>query len=129
MNIRPSPRMMYNVDRRLADGQLSAGQTATCTVVRYNENNVPLTALLVAPRPTGLTFNTDGTFVYTPPANAGVSHVYVPGVDDLGAIGPATVTISVNAVNDPPVVTVPGGGRPRRMRTRSSPDRRQRSRR
>ena len=34
----------------------------------------------------------------------------------------ATVTINVNAVNDPPVVTVPGVRRPRRTRTRSSPD-------
>ena len=72
---------MYNVDEGASltaesvlanDSDLHGGAP--------NENNVPLTALLVGPAPAGLTFNTDGTFVYTPPANAGgSSHVYVPG--------------------------------------------------
>lgn len=75
-----------------------------------NENNLPLTAILVGPAPVGLTFEADGTFVYMPPADFGgqVTFTY-RAVDSLGAQSElATVTINVNAVNDPPVVTVPG---------------------
>jgi hypothetical protein len=75
------------------------------------EDNTPLTAKLDPPSsaPAGLVFRDDGTFTYTPPAqfNGSVTFTY-RAVDALDAAsGLTTVTINVNAVNDPPVVSAP----------------------
>ncbi|HZF35194.1 MAG TPA: Ig-like domain-containing protein [Candidatus Angelobacter sp.] len=74
------------------------------------ENNTPLTAQLVNDVTNGaLTFNTDGTYTYTPDADFnGTDSFTYQAVDTLGGVSnTATVTITVDAVNDAPVNTVP----------------------
>jgi VCBS repeat-containing protein len=67
----------------------------------------PLTAVLVTNVTTGsLTFNTNGSFNYTPPANwSGVATFTYRANDGLFNSNTATVTITVNAVNDAPTAT------------------------
>ena len=58
----------------------------------------------------GVVDNTDGTFGYTPPANFNGSDSFDYTVSDpAGASDTATVTITVTAVNDPPVAVADGG--------------------
>ncbi|MCL6434297.1 MAG: tandem-95 repeat protein [Leptolyngbyaceae cyanobacterium HOT.MB2.61] len=56
-----------------------------------------------------VTLNADGSFTYTPNANftSTDTFVYVAS-DGINNSAPATVTITVGAVNSPPAVTVPG---------------------
>jgi len=75
-----------------------------------SENNTPLTAQLVNDVANGaLTLNADGTYTYTPdPDFNGTDSFTYRAVDQLGGISnTATVTITVDAVNDAPVNTVP----------------------
>ncbi len=67
------------------------------------ENN-PLTAALVSTTSVGvLTFNTNGTFTYTPPANySGADNFTYRANDGTANSNNVTVTITVNAVNDAP---------------------------
>ncbi len=71
-----------------------------------NENNTPLSTQIVGgPAHGTLTLNPDGTYTYTPNAdyNGSDSFTY-RAVDKLGGVsGTATVSITVNSVNDPPV--------------------------
>src|SRR5207247_1133143 len=72
-----------------------------------SENNTPLTAQLVsAPsHAASFTLNADGTFSYTPATdyNGSDSFTY-QAVDSLSGVShTATVTVTVNSVNDPPV--------------------------
>ena len=64
----------------------------------------PLTAVLVTgPAHGTLTFNPDGSFVYTPAANyAGPDSFTYTVSDGDQTSAPATVTLTVNPVNDPP---------------------------
>ncbi len=57
-----------------------------------------------------VTLNADGSFTYTPNANftSTDTFVYVAS-DGINNSAPATVTITVGAVNSPPAVTIPGG--------------------
>ena len=66
-----------------------------------------LTATLISTTSNGaLTFNTYGSFVYTPNANFNGVDSFVYEVDDgSGNTSQATVSITVNAVNDAPVAT------------------------
>ncbi|HTO85057.1 MAG TPA: Ig-like domain-containing protein, partial [Methylomirabilota bacterium] len=71
-----------------------------------NENNIPLTAQLVADVAHGtLALNGDGTYTYTPDADYnGTDSFTYQAVDSLGdPSNTATVTITVTPVNDPPV--------------------------
>ena len=65
-----------------------------------------LTAALVGSAPSGLTFNTDGSFSYTPASNFNgiVQFTYKANDGSLDS-NVATVTITVNPVNDAPVVS------------------------
>jgi VCBS repeat-containing protein len=70
------------------------------------ENNTPLTAVLVADVANGsLTLNMDGTYTYVPDSNYfGADSFTYRAVDSLGAQSSiATVSITVNSVNDAPV--------------------------
>ena len=70
------------------------------------DNNVPLTAQLVAnPTQGTLTLNSNGTFTYIPTANfTGTDRFTYLTKDALGAAsGTATVSLTVNAVNQAPV--------------------------
>ena len=77
------------------------------------ENN-PLTAVLqTGPANGTLTLNTDGSFTYTPNTNFNGSDSFVYRASD-GVLQSAntTVSLTINAVNDPPIAnadTVPGG--------------------
>jgi VCBS repeat-containing protein len=69
----------------------------------------PITAQLVTGPTRGtLALNADGSFVYTPNANANGSDSFTYHAFDgqVTSLSPATVTISITAVNDVPVFTV-----------------------
>ncbi len=65
----------------------------------------PLTAVLVdTPQHGTLTLNADGSFTYTPDANFNGTDSFTYKANDGQAdTNAATVTITVNPVNDPPV--------------------------
>ncbi len=68
----------------------------------------PLTAVLVSNVSNGsLTLNSDGSFTYTPTANWSGSDSFAYNANDgtVNSASPATVTITVNAVNDTPTTT------------------------
>jgi len=72
------------------------------------ENNLPMTALLVADVSHGtLTLNSDGTYTYVPDADYfGADSFTYRAEDSLGAQSLiATVSITVTEVNDPPIAT------------------------
>ena len=67
----------------------------------------PLTAGTLSPPSHGtLTFNSDGSFRYTPLANFNGTDAFVYQIDDgkTASKPAATVTLTVNAVNDPPLL-------------------------
>jgi VCBS repeat-containing protein len=72
----------------------------------------PLSAVLVSgPSDGTLTLNPDGSFTYTPVTNdSGPDSFTYQASDGTAQSNPATVTITVNAVNDAPTVTVAAGG-------------------
>jgi hypothetical protein len=81
--------------------------TSLNDTVSTNDSDVDgdkLTCALVGPALAGLTFNSDGTFTYTPAADANgtVSFTYKAS-DGNGGSDNATVTINVTPVNDAPV--------------------------
>ena len=68
----------------------------------------PLTAVLVTgPSHGSLTLNADGSFTYTPAADFTAPTPSPTGPATAPSLEPATVTITVNAVNDAP--TAAGG--------------------
>ena len=76
--------------------------------VKVNDSDVdgdPLTAILVtAPLHGTLTFNSNGSFVYTPNANYNGPDSFTYKVNDgIADSNVATVNITVTPVNDPPV--------------------------
>ncbi|MBI1375792.1 MAG: tandem-95 repeat protein, partial [Phycisphaera sp.] len=76
-----------------------------------DENNTPLTATLVDNVSHGsLTFNSNGTFTYTPTGNYNGSDSFTYRAVDSksGQSAVTTVNITVNAVNDAPVATGDG---------------------
>jgi VCBS repeat-containing protein len=75
-------------------------------------DNNPLTAAVVTgPAHGTLTLNADGAFAYTPAANYNGPDTFTYRASDGTAqSNPATVTITVTAVNDAPAVTVAAGG-------------------
>jgi uncharacterized delta-60 repeat protein len=75
-----------------------------------DENNDPLTAELMSTTANGtLTFNSDGSFKYTPNANFNGSESFLYRVTDGHAYSFTTsVLLNVSAVNDAPVNSVPG---------------------
>lgn len=71
----------------------------------------PISAVLVTGPSIGiLTFDANGGFVYTPNADAAGTDSFAYNVFDGEVLGqnPATVTITVDPVNDAPVISVPG---------------------
>ena len=91
------------------DGSLTASAPGVIT----NDNDVdgdPLTAALVSgPSNGGLVLNANGSFVYTPNANFNGNDSFTYRVND-GVLNSnvATVSITVNAVNDAPVAANDG---------------------
>src|SRR5262249_1407110 len=71
---------------------------------------VPLTAQLVSgPAHGTLTLNANGGFTYVPAANYnGPDEFWYRAFDGVRGSDPTRVTLTVNAVNDAPVNTVPG---------------------
>jgi VCBS repeat-containing protein len=74
-------------------------------VLSNDTGTEPVTAQRLTNPPNGsLTFNSDGTFVYTPNANFfGADSFTYRAVDPTGNSAPATVNITVTPVNDAPV--------------------------
>jgi VCBS repeat-containing protein len=72
----------------------------------------PLSAVLVSGPSRGtFTLNPDGSFTYTPATNhTGSDSFTYQASDGTLASDPATVTLTVTAVNDPPTVAVAAGG-------------------
>ncbi|MDB6071596.1 MAG: outer rane adhesin like protein, partial [Verrucomicrobiales bacterium] len=70
----------------------------------------PVTAVKVAnPSHGTVTVNSDGTFLYTPVANYNGTDTFTyRAVDGSGQSAPATVTITITPVNDPPVAVADG---------------------
>ncbi len=81
--------------------------TVAAPGVLVNDSDVDssITAVLVTPPATGtLMLNANGSFTYTPAANAnGVVTFTYRAYDGEVYSSPATVTITINAVNDPPI--------------------------
>ncbi|WP_042064392.1 VCBS domain-containing protein [Acinetobacter tjernbergiae] len=93
------------------DGSASGSEDAsiTGTVVATDVDNEPLTYSLVGTAPTGLTFNSDGTFSLAPQVadqalDDGESRVvtfqYLVNDGTLDSNNVATVTVTINGVND-----------------------------
>jgi VCBS repeat-containing protein len=77
-----------------------------------NENDVLTATLLTSPsHAASFTLNPDGSFSYTPAANFNGSDSFTYKVSD-GTVDSniATVTLTVNAVNDAPTISVAPGG-------------------
>jgi len=93
---------VYEVDE---DGTLVVTVAEGVLANDTDGDDDPLIALLdIAPQHGVLQFESDGSFEYIPPADFNGTDTFVYAVND-GFIGfdLATVTITVNAVNDPPV--------------------------
>jgi ELWxxDGT repeat protein len=96
---------------------VSANNTLTVSVAESILNNDTdpdgdrLTARITAQPTNGsVSLNPDGSFVYTPNANfANIDTFTYVANDGVSDSNPAIVTITVGAVNSPPVVSVPGG--------------------
>jgi VCBS repeat-containing protein len=103
-----------------ANDAYSTGEDTALTVatpgVLANDGDpdgTQLSAVLVSGPSRGtLTLNPDGSFTYTPAADVsgGDSFTYRASDGTLTS-GPATVTLTVTAINDAPSVTVAAGGR------------------
>ncbi|EPA04759.1 cadherin-like domain-containing protein [Candidatus Nitrosarchaeum limnium] len=79
------------------DGSLSASAVAT------DAENDSLSYMIVGPTPTGVVFNSDGTFSYTPAANfSGTISFQFKANDGEFDSNVATITITVTPVNDIP---------------------------
>jgi VCBS repeat-containing protein len=87
------------------DTPLTVSAAAGVLANDSDPNNDPLTAVLVAsPQHGTLTLNADGSFTYTPAANfAGTDTFTYKASDGTLESSPATVTITVQPVNDAPV--------------------------
>lgn len=80
------------------DGSLSASATAT------DDEGDSLSYVIVGPTPAGITFNSDGTFSYTPASNfSGTISFQFKANDGEFDSNVATITIIVTPVNDAPV--------------------------
>ncbi len=93
------------------DGTLNAGAPGALTRASDPDGN-PLTAVLVSGPANAASFvlNADGSFSYTPTANFNGSDSFVFAASD-GTLNsaPATIYITVTAVDDAPVITSNGG--------------------
>jgi VCBS repeat-containing protein len=90
------------------DTALNIATAANGVLANDNDiNNDPLTAGVVEQPAHGtLNFSSNGTFTYNPNANfVGTDTFRYQTSDGISASSPATVTITVNAVNDAPVRT------------------------
>ncbi|MGI0082724.1 MAG: Ig-like domain-containing protein, partial [Nitrosopumilaceae archaeon] len=86
----------------LEDGSLSASVIAT------DAENDSLSYMIVGSTPTGLIFNSDGTFTYTPTSNfSGTISFQFKANDGESDSNIALVTITVTPVNDAPVCSAP----------------------
>ena len=99
-----------------ADDDYSTNEDTELTgSVLSNDSDVdgtPLTAVKVSDPAHGtLTLNSDGTFTYTPAADYnGIDSFTYKANDGIDNSNVATVTITVNAVNDAPTIAVAAGG-------------------
>lgn len=75
-------------------------------VVATDEDGDKLTYALSGPAPAGLSFHSDGTFTYNPPANffGSVTFSYTAS-DGTATSAPAVITIGVAPENDAPIVS------------------------
>jgi VCBS repeat-containing protein len=75
------------------------------------DNDTLSAALASGPAHGTLTLNANGSFTYTPTTNYNGPDTFTYRASDATSTSnPATVTITVNAVNDPPTVAVAAGG-------------------
>ena len=86
------------------DGSLVMGVAAGVLANDTDADGDTLTAILVGATPAGLVLNGNGGFAYTPPANFnGTTTFQYKANDGTVDSNTVTVTITVTAVNDPPV--------------------------
>jgi hypothetical protein len=93
------------------DKQLSVGAGSGVLSNDTDPNNLPLTAVIVTGPQNSSAFalNSDGSFSYTPVANFSGSDAFTyKASDGVLTSNTATVTITVNFVNDPPSFTLAG---------------------
>ena len=91
---------VMNEDGTLAIDEITDGVLANDTDAEAD----PFTAVLAtAPAHGSLTLNPNGTFSYIPVANFAGTDSFTYRANDGRASAPATATITVNPVNDPPV--------------------------
>src|SRR5947208_1449681 len=103
------PRTGRSRVRRRPSASPSRGSTSLPwrTRTRSRRARTTLTAVLASsPAHGGLTFNADGSFTYAPAANFfGVDSFTYTATNGTLASSPATVSLTVNHVNQPPAAT------------------------
>ncbi|MBI2167559.1 MAG: tandem-95 repeat protein, partial [Candidatus Omnitrophica bacterium] len=98
------PPVLTNVTFEAEEGETVTGQVTATDI-----ENDPLTFSLVeGPSEGELTFNSNGSFTFIPEENFTGALTFTFQVSDgtAQALGPATVTLNLGAVNDAPVATV-----------------------
>jgi hypothetical protein len=95
----------YSLDE---DGTITVA--AAQGVLANDADDQPLTAVIVSEPANGdsFTLNSDGSFTYTPEADFFGTDQFTYQASDGSLTDQATVTITVNAVNDPPSFTAGG---------------------
>lgn len=83
---------------------ISEDDSLDASAIAIDAENDSLSYMIVGSIPTGIVFNTDGTFTYTPASNfSGTISFQFKANDGEFDSNVATITIIVTPVNDPPV--------------------------
>lgn len=108
VTVRTAPRPVDDAYITAEDTRLTVA--APLGVLSNDQGDDPLTAALIdAPLSGILDLQMDGGFVYTPTLNfAGQDHFVYAAHDGTSAVVTATATITVTAVNDPPIAVAGG---------------------
>jgi hypothetical protein len=102
-----APNAVDDPDYSVTEDQSLTVNAAQGVLANDTDDTGPLVATTVTPpaHAASFTLNTDGSFSYTPEANFSGSDGFVYQASDGSLSDQATVTITVNPVNDPPSFT------------------------
>ncbi|MEJ0061046.1 MAG: cadherin-like domain-containing protein [Terricaulis sp.] len=115
INVRPSPVPVAVADTYALDEDTSFASSSTRNVLANDTdsdtaNNLLTASLVTGPAHGTLSLTSNGRFTYSPAANfSGTDTFTYRASDGTNQSAPATVTITVRPVNDPPVLTYNNG--------------------